>query len=439
LNASIRHDGASEFYGANTYGYFPSIGAGWVITNEDFMKGQQIFDVLKIRGSWGKVGNAGVPINPSVQVVTADPSYLTAIFGNPQVAYQGASITSLVPPTIRWENTTSTDVGIEGGLFHSKLTFEADYYNRETNNAIFPLPILASLGTNNGAILSNQADIRNRGAEFVLGWKDQPNKDFYYSLSANIGVNNNVVLKVISGKNPIYAGGNGIANGALATRTVVGEPIGEFYGYKVVGIFQTTADVTQSKQPSAHPGDFIYQDTNNDGSIDSRDKVVLGNPNPKINYGFNTAFTYKKWDLALDFQGVADVDVYNANIAYRYGNENFTQDFYNHRWHGPGTSNTYPSVNVGSNANAAPNSFYVESGAYFRVRNAQLGYTLPGSTLSNWGVKKIRFYANAQNAINIFGYKGFSPEVGGGIGNMGIDANVYPLFATYNFGVNVTF
>jgi len=138
-------------------------------------------------------------------------------------------------------------------------------------------------------------------------------------------------------------------------------------------------------------------------------------------------------------EGVANVDVYNANIGYRFGNENFTQDFYDHRWHGAGTSNTYPSTSVGSNDNSKPNTFFVESGAYFRVRNAQLGYTLPGNSLKKYGVQKIRFYANAQNAINIFGYKGFTPEIGGSVGNMGIDSEVYPLFATYNFGVNVTF
>lgn len=437
INASIRHDGASQFY-PNPYGYFPSVGAGWVITNEQFMKDQHLFDNLKLRGSWGKVGNSVVPINPSVQTVSADP-YLNAIFGNPQVAYQGASINTVVPPTIVWEKAVATDFGLEAGFLHNRLSIEADYYNRETQDAIFSIPILASVGTNSGSIIGNQASIRNRGVEFLLNWKDQVTKDFSYSFSGNIGINNNVVLSVVTGKNPIYSGGNGIANGALATRTVEGEPIGEFYGYKVVGIFQTAAQVAASKQPNASPGDFIYQDTNNDGSIDSKDRVVLGNPNPKINYGFNTAFTYKNLDLALDFQGVADVSIYNANIAYRYGNENFTQDFYDHRWHGPGTSNTYPSVNVGSNANAAPNSFFVESGAYFRVRNAQLGYTLPGDVLRKFGVNKIRLYANAQNALNIFGYKGFTPEVGGSVGNMGIDANVYPLYATYNFGVNVTF
>jgi TonB-linked SusC/RagA family outer membrane protein len=437
INASLRRDGASQFF-PNPYGWFPSVGAGWVVTNESFMKNQHIFDVLKLRGSWGKVGNSVVPINPSVQTVANDP-YLTAIFGNNQTAYPGASINTFVPPLIVWEKAVSSDFGLEASFLNSRLSFEADYYNRETRDAIFAIPVLGTLGSGSGNLIGNQATIRNRGIEFLLSWKDQPNEIFSYSLSGNVGFNNNKVLSVLSGANPIYSGGTGIANGALATRTVVGEPIGEFYGYKVAGIFQTTQEVAASKQPTAIPGDFIYQDINNDGILDTRDRTVLGNPNPKISYGFNSTFNYRSFDLTLDFQGVADVSVYNANIAYRFGNENFTQDFYNNRWHGAGTSTTYPSANVGSNANSAPNSFYVESGAYFRVRNAQLGYTLPGNTLKKLGVQKIRFYANAQNAINIFGYKGFTPEIGGTVGNMGIDASVYPLFATYNFGVNVTF
>ncbi|MDB5009521.1 MAG: SusC/RagA family TonB-linked outer membrane protein, partial [Mucilaginibacter sp.] len=438
LNASIRHDGASQFY-PNSYGNFPSVGAGWVVSNEDFMKNQHIFNNLKFRGSWGRVGNSVVPINPSVQVVAADP-YLTAVFGNPQQPYPGASITTVVPPTIVWEKAEATDLGLEASFLNNKLSLEADYYDRKTKDAIFSIPVPTSVGTTSGSIIGNQATIQNRGFELALTWKDQPSKDFTYSVSGNIGVNTNKVVSVVTGRNPIYSGGTGLPNGFLATRTVVGEPIGQFYGYKVTGIYQTAAQVTQMKQqPNALPGDFIYQDTNGDGIIDPRDRVALGNPNPKYSYGFNTFFAYKNFDLALDFQGVADVSVYNANIAYRFGNENFTQDFYNHRWHGPGTSNTYPSVNVGSSANSYPNSFFVESGAYFRVRNAQLGYTIPSLNLTKWGIQKIRLYANAQNPINIFGYKGFSPEVGGTVGNMGIDANVYPLYATYNFGVNVTF
>jgi TonB-linked SusC/RagA family outer membrane protein len=442
FNASIRDDGASQFYPKNTYTILPSVGAGWVITQEDFMKGQHMFDLLKLRGSWGRVANAGVPFNVTVPTTITDPSFLTAIFGG--VPYIGTNVNTITPPSIVVERAEGTDIGLEGALFNNHLSFEADYYNRLTKDAVFAIPVLASLGTS-GSVIGNQADIRNRGFELLVTWKGNINKDFSYSVSGNIGINNNKVLRVSTGANPIYGGGNGITNGALATRTVLGQPIGEFYGYKVAGIFQSTADVASYAkngtpiQPNAKPGDFKYADVNNDGVIDGRDRVVLGDPNPKYNYGFNTSFTYKSFDLALDFQGVAGVSVYNANIAYRYGNENFTQDFYNNRWHGSGTSNTYPSADVGSNANAAPNSFFVESGAYFRLRNAQLGYTLPGSILSKVGVKKVRFYANAQNPINIFKYKGFSPEVGGSPTNAGIDANVYPLYATYNFGVNVTF
>jgi len=441
LNASIRHDGASEFY-PNSYGWFPSVGAGWVVSNEDFMKDQHFFSNLKLRASYGVVGNAIVPINPSTLTVTNDPTQYTAVFGNPQVTTNGQSVNTVVPPTITWEKAEATDLGIEGSIINDHLTFEADYYNRVTENAIFNIPIPGSTGENgpNGGILGNQADIRNRGFEFSLTWRQQINKDVFYSISPNLGINNNVVTKVLSGDNPLYGGGNGITNGALATRTVEGEPIGEFFGYKVIGIYQTAAQVAASPEAgTAQPGDFIYQSFTGGGPITSKDRVNLGNPNAKYGYGVNTYLKVKNFDLTLDFQGRADVSVYNANLAYRFGNENFTQDFYENRWHGAGTSNTYPSVNLGSTYDSAPNSFYVSSGAYFRVRNAQLGYTLPGNVLKSLGVQSIRVFANAQNAINIFGYKGFSPEIGGGVLNQGIDANVYPLYATYNFGVNVTF
>jgi TonB-linked SusC/RagA family outer membrane protein len=441
LNASVRHDGASEFY-PNPYGTFYSVGAGWVVTNEAFMKDQQFFNVLKLRGSFGSVGNAAVPREVSVLTVTNDPTQYSAIFGNPFYVVNGESINTVVPPTTKWEQAISTDFGIEGTILNNHLSFEAEYYNRLTQNAIFAVPIPASTGENgpNGGLVANQADIRNRGFEFSLTWKQQVNSNVFYSISPNLGINSNVVTKVISGNNPVYGGGNGITNGALATRTVVGEPIGEFYGYKVVGIFQTAAQVAASNEAgNAKPGDFIYQDTNGDGQITSTDRVNLGNPNAKYGYGVNTYLKVKNFDFTLDFQGRADVSIYNANLAYRFGNENFTQNFYENRWHGPGTSNTFPSVNLGSTYDSAPNSFYVTSGAYFRVRNMQLGYTLPSSITRGWKIQSVRFFANAQNAINIFGYKGFSPEVGGGPTEEGIDANVYPLYATYNFGVNVTF
>ena len=437
FNASLRGDAASQFFGgSDLWGYFPSVGAGWVITNEDWMKDQKIFSNLKLRGSWGKVGNAGVPINPTTLTVNRDADLIAYFNG---VANTGANVRTIVPPALFWERSAGTDVGLEMGFLGNKLTVEADYYSRKTEQAIFDIPVLGSLGTISSKLIGNQADFRNRGFELVATWSDKTNGGLTYSISGNVGMNNNKVLNVTSGANPIYAGGTGLTSGSLATRTVSGNPIGQFFGYKVAGIFQTNAEAANSGQPGATAGDFKYVDTNGDGVIDGKDRVALGNPNPKYSFGINTSFAYKNFDLAIDIQGVAGVDVYNANLGYRFGNENFTQDFFDHRWHGPGTSNTYPSTNIGGSTNALPNSFFVESGSYIRLRNLQLGYTLPEAVTSKWKMKKLRVFATAQNAVNFFGYKGFSPEVGGTPTNAGVDSSVYPLYATYNIGVNLTF
>ncbi|MEX8546509.1 MAG: SusC/RagA family TonB-linked outer membrane protein [Mucilaginibacter sp.] len=439
LNASLRADGSSKFLGSQRWGYFPSIGAGWVISNEEFMKNQHIFDNLKLRGSWGKVGNASVPSNLSILTVTRSPYYTSA---NGGVAGTGANITTLVNPVTYWERGVGTDIGLEAAFLNNRLTFEADYYEKRTEQAIFAIPVLASLGTTNGTIIGNQATFRNRGLEFTANWRQTVSDDFSYSIGGNFSFNNNKVLSVITGNNPIYAG-TGATGGQLTTITQAGLPIGVFYGYKVQGVFQNAAQIASSAQKDASPGDFKYQDTNGDGVIDARDRIVLGNPNPKYLYGLNTNFKFKQFDLTVDVQGVGKVDLYNANKGLRYGAENFTQDFYNHRWHGDGTSNTYPSANVGGGANYYPNSWFVEDGSYIRLRNVQLGYNLPDNVVKKLRIQRFRIYASAQNAINLFGYKGFNPEIGGQgdqpVLSRGIDNGVYPLFATYNLGVNVTF
>ncbi|MGV8877842.1 MAG: SusC/RagA family TonB-linked outer membrane protein [Sphingobacteriaceae bacterium] len=437
LNATLRADAASQFYGGGElWGYFPSVGAGWVITNEDFMKDQTFVNNLKLKASWGKVGNAGVPVNPTTLTITQNGPYV-AIFNG--VAYTGASINSLVPSFLNWERTVGTDIGLEAVFLNNRLNIETGVYNKKTEQAIFAIPVLSSIGTGSGTLIGNQADFQNRGFELLASWRDRVESGFNYTISGNIGINNNKILSVVTGENPIYAGGAGIANGALATRTIEGGAIGEFYGYKVAGVFQTGTEIATSAQKAAKPGDFRYADQNGDDIIDGKDRIVMGNPNPKYSYGLNTSFGYKDFDISVDIQGVAAVDVYNANIAYRFGNENYSKDFYDHRWHGAGTSTNYPSANVGSTANAAPNSFYVEDGSYIRLRNIQLGYALPATLMTKWKTQKIRMFIDAQNPVTFFGYKGFTPEIGGTPTNAGIDANVYPLSATYRFGVNVTF
>lgn len=438
LTASIRADGSSKFTGDERWGYFPSVGAGWVISDESFMDNQKIFNHLKLRGSWGVVGNASVPPNLSVLTVNRGAGF-TAIYGQPGVGTQGANITTVVPPVIFWEKGIGSDIGIEGTMLGNRLNFEIDWYNRKTENAIFDIAILGSVGLSTSSIRGNQADFKNTGLEFTLGWRDNIGKDFTYSANANFSINNNEVLSVVTGNNPIYAGGAAATGGQLSTRTVLGQPIGQFFGLMVNGIFQSTAEIAGSPQPTAKPGDFRYVDTNKDNVIDAKDRVVLGNPNPKYSYGLNTNFGYKNFDLTLDLQGVAGVEIYNANKGLRFGSENYSKDFYDNRWHGSGTSNSYPSANIGGGQNYIPNSWFVEKGDYLRIRNVQLGYTLPSKLVSSWKMERVRFYVNAQNALNFFKYTGFTPEVGGGPTNGGIDNGVYPLSATYNFGVNVTF
>jgi TonB-linked SusC/RagA family outer membrane protein len=444
LTASLRTDGSSKFSGNNRWGVFPSVGAGWVITQESFMKDQTIFDVLKLRGSWGKIGNVSVPANLSVLTVTGGNSYVYV--GGDGSTTRGASITTIVPPTTYWERGVGTDIGLETSFLKNRLTAEFDFYNRKTEKAIFDIPILGSLGTTGSNIIGNQATFQNQGFEVLISWKNAVNQDFSYSLSGNLGINANKVLAVSTGANPIYQAVGTTGSNNFNTRTVVGDPIGEFFGLQVIGVFQSQADINAYKtsggtviQPNAAPGDFKFKDVNNDGVIDDKDRVVLGNPNPKFSYGFNTNWSYKSFDLTVDFQGVAGVQVYNANLGLRYGTENFSQDFFDNRWHGSGTSNTYPSVNIGGGQNYRSNSFFVENGDYFRLRNIQLGYTLPAAITDKIKIAKLRIYANAQNALNLFKYRGFSPEIGGGPTIAGVDVNVYPLYATYTLGINVTF
>lgn len=443
LTASFRADGSSKFGVNDRWAYLPSVGVGWVISEEDFMQDQTIFNNLKLRGSWGKIGNTSVPANLSVERVTQTPAF-TYIGGNGAV-FPGASINTIVPPTTVWEVGVGTDVGLEATFLDYRLTAEIDYYIKDTEDAIFEIPILRHLGTQGGNITANQATFRNSGVEFILSWNDQASESFSYDIGANLSMNENEVLDVSTGSNPIYQA-VGTTGGAQNTRTIAGYPIGHFFGYEVVGVFQSQEEIdayTSSGgeiiQAEAAPGDFKYRDVNDDGIIDGNDRVVLGNPNPRVLYGLTSNFRFGVFDFTLDIQGVSGVELYNANLGARFGTENFSRDFYENRWHGPGTSNEYPSANIGGGRNYLSNSFYVEDGDYLRVRNIQLGFTVPSSTVDRWNINSIRVYVNAQNALNFFSYRGMTPEIGGAPTRAGVDTNVYPMFATYNVGLNVTF
>lgn len=433
LTASIRRDGSSKFPKESRFDNFPSIGLGWIVSDEPFMANQNILNFLKLRASWGKLGNENIPANITIQTVSTGGLYNYYFGGMLNI---GSNITTRVSPTLFWEEVKEINVGSEMGFMNNQLTVDLDYYNKTTENAIFDVPILGSLGTSNNSIRGNFASFRNAGLELASSWRDKAGS-FDYNVGANISYNKNTVTSISTGDNPVYSGGLPVG-GYLTTISRIGSPIGAFYGYEVDGIFQTEAEVSSSAQPNAKPGYFRYKDQNKDGVIDNRDKTIIGNPNPRFTYGITSGFIFRNFDFQLDIQGVAGVEIYNAMKGVRYGNENYTEDFYQNRWHGPGTSNEYPSADL-AGPNLDPNSWFIESGDYVRIRNVQVGYAISNSLTEAWKIQRLRVYANAQNPYTYFTYTGFTPEVGGSPTSAGIDLNVYPLSATYNLGVNVIF
>jgi len=449
LSATLRRDGSSVFAKNNRYDNFPSVGLGWVVSNESFMDNQDIFQFLKVRASWGKLGNNRIPANTVVKSATTNGTYTPIFNGVPQ---QGASITVVGPDNLLWEKTRETNLAIEGGVLKNRLNFELDFYNRKTTNAIFPVTVNGVFGASNDTYLDNNADLVNKGVELALNWKDKIG-EFTYGVGGVFAYNKNTVDALKPGTVGIH---DGVVNVDRTTYTVVGHSVGEFYGRKVVGIFQNDAEIQSYTnadgkviQPLAKPGDFKFQDTNGDGKIDDKDRVFLGSALPKYNFGINLNAAYKGFDLTIDLYAQGGNKIFNAKRYRQLGNENYDQDFYDHRWHGEGTSNSYPSADLSADANKRPNSWYLESGNFFKVRNVQLGYTIPAATTSRIGVSKIRVYANATNPLVFFKYNGFSPEIptaAAGVNqanttnilSQGIDNNVYPMSATYNLGVNIT-
>lgn len=428
VNATVRRDGASNFNfgGDQKFEIFPSVGLGWIISKEGFFDDIKSINFLKLKASWGKLGNANVP--RSYDPVATDPQY--SVFGG--IVQSGRSITDIVDPTINWEIVEETDFGIESTMFDNKLTFEAGYYNKQTKDAIATIRLLSTSGDSD--LTTNVASFENKGFEFDIKWNDQINDNLKYGFYGNLTTIKNQVTEVLSGS---FQNMGGIYNHSLV-RMEKGAEVGSYYGYNVEGVYQTDADAASR---GLQAGDLKFTDLNNDGVISELDKTFLGSPIPTITYGFGAYIDYKNFDFSMDFQGVAGNEIYNINRETRYDAENFTQDFFDNRWHGQGTSNLYPSASADQNNQLAVSSLYVEKGDYLRVRSVQLGYTLPKSIFKS-KIDRLRLYVNAQNLITFSNYKGFSPEinnVNNGVWEAGIDAGITPVFATYNFGINLNF
>ncbi|MFT4033423.1 MAG: TonB-dependent receptor [Siphonobacter sp.] len=438
FTSTIRADGSSRFPSNNRWAYFPSVGIGWILTNENFMKSQNIFETLKLRASWGRVGNDRIPSDAFTVTVTPNLAYP---FGG-GVATTGSAITQIKDPNLKWETTQESDVALEFAALKGRLTGEVGYYNKKASDLLINVKIPSVSGDADGVVLTNAASIRNTGLEVMLNWRGKITEDLTYRVGGNITLNKNSVVG-LNGGQPILDGGIG-GNQQYTTRTDNGHAVGSFYLLKTLGVFQTADEVNSYKnangvviQPGASPGDFKYQDTDGNGVIDDNDRVFAGAYQPKAYFGINAGVTYKKFDLSFDIYGNVGNQVYNGKKAFRQSvYDNVEAKMAYSRWTPSNGSQTEPIANGGL---LPASTYFMESGSFVRLNNITLGYSLPNSLLPKIGIRSIRLFVTGQNLYTLKKYSGFTAELPGDPTKAGIELNAYPTTKTVAFGLNVGF
>ena len=427
---TFRADGSSKYN--QHWGYFPSVGLGWILSSEDFMKNQHWTDYLKLRASWGLLGNDNVPANSSYILGTIGASS-SSIFGNQLVDGVGAQ--TVYRNFLKWEVVNEFNIGLDTRFLKNRLSAELDYYNRTTSNVVFNAPIATGGGV--AELLANNGTVRNQGVELTLNWSDKINDDFSYHIGLNATSIANKVL-ALNGRDTPIPGAS--VRGNFTTRTQVGYPIGSFWGYEIVGVYASEGDALRDpvSQAIKNAGYFKYKDQNGDKVIDEKDKVYLGSPIPKLIGGIDLGGSFRNLDISLNIQGQYGNKMLNAKRMNRdtFTDGNYDLDFYNNAWRADKLSNTYPSPEAYNSAFIQQaNSFFVEDASYIRIQNVQLGYTF--NTLL--GMEHLRIYVSAQRPFTYFTYNGFTPEVGGSPIESGIDRSVYPMQAVYAFGLKAQF
>ena len=440
LQATIRRDGSSRFGPENKYGTFPSVSVGWNIMNEKFMEQTQSWlSNLKFRASWGKNGSDDIDnFLYTVENVMGN----NVLFGNPAIKQIGSKASTTANPSIKWEESEQTDLGLDLGFFNQALTFTVDYYIKKTNGMLMTMPIPSYVGENKP--VGNVGDMENKGVEFELGYKWHIS-DAHFSVKAN-ATYTKTTLKNLGNESGFieYDGVQGFTGGPLA-RGSNGMPFPYFYGYKTAGVFQNYGEVNAYTnanggliQPSARPGDTRFVDINGDGVITSDDRTKIGKGTPDWNFGLNFNADWKGIDLNLFFQGVAGADVFDATYRTDVTTGNYPTYMLN-RWTGEGTSNKYPILRAGDNTNWQVSDLYIVDGSYLRLKNISLGYTLPRNLTRKASIERLRFFVMAENLITWTKYWGFDPEISSGGKSLGIDKGVYPQARTWTIGLNLTF
>lgn len=438
VTATYRVDGSSNFGTNNQYAGFPSMALGWVLSEEEFLKNIKSISNLKIRTSWGKLGNQNIDVTDRFTVINSNNP---AVFGPANTLTQGATYGQTSNPNLKWETTTQFDAGLELGMFANKLTFEADYYNRLTEDILVNLVQPGHVG--NGPftrIRTNAASVVNRGIELALNWRDKAGS-FDYRFGGNLTTVYNEVKSLGAAiEADEFIVGGGLGNGQNVTRTQAGQPIGAFYGFQTNGIFQDNAAITAGPVINGDqvPGDIRFKDQNGDGKIDfSKDRTFLGSPIPKLIFGFNAGMNFKNFDLSFDFQGQTGNKIYNGKAAVRPALANYEGN-YRDRWTPSNPSNTVPRATAGGD-NFNPSDFLLQDGSFLRLRTVTLSYSLPESLCGKLKTQKMSVYLRGTNLFTITEFTGYSPEVGGSDLGAGIDLGIYPVTAVLAGGINVTF
>jgi TonB-linked SusC/RagA family outer membrane protein len=456
LTASFRADGSSRFGPQNKYGYFPSVSAGWTLSQEPFYKdflGEQ--STVKLRASWGLSGNYNIGNYGYLQTL-ASPTGV--VFGNNSAVSSATYPNGVADEKLSWESTSQYNYGADIGLFKGRLSIIANYYLSFSTDLLYNQPISAISGST--TILTNlrNSEIRNRGFDLQLDGRVLNAKDFTFNLSGNISINRNMVTK-LSGNNTIII--NGAERSYLTNITQQGQPVGMFYGFKVAGMVtpENIGKVAPSSAQSnpLHVGDLYFEDTNGDGIVNDADKTVIGNPYPDFTYGFAINTTFKKFDFGASFNGSKGNDVLDGQDYYLYnmeGSGNNYADVANRYRNAanPGDGTVYRASRAGTQSNSTRlSTFYLQSGSFLRCNNLTLGYTIPKLLNGKLGISNARIYASVVNAFTITKYKGYNPEVDynytSGSSNStqppnlapGVDYGVYPLVRSYNLGIRVAF
>ena len=464
LQANVRVDGSSKFAKKNRWGVFPSVSLGWKFSNEKFM--QPLRGWLssgKLRVGYGLLGNNRIDVLSRYTYLTSGFNYPYG-FGN-EILYQGSTATVLGNDGIKWEKSESYNAALDLGLFNNRLTFTIEYFNRKTSDMLLRVPTVSSAGLDTSP-MTNAGAVRNYGWEYDARWRDNIGKDWRYEVGFNLSWIKNKVVSLGTGNEPIWGANLSESSiGDYVTKTVVGQPIGSFYGYVTDGIFQSMEEVRNSAQydptkidadQTTHPGDFRFKDIDHDNRITANDRTFLGSPLPDFVFGVPMSVGYKNIDLSLFFQGQTGNKIFNVTDYYLYNaaNGNVYADLMEKNWSGQladsrkwlpmNTNATVPDLRSGDAArNFRASDFFVKDGSYVRLKELRLTYTFPQRILSKLKITNLALSLTAYNLLTITGYDGLDPEVGKVVGtesnnlNMGVDQGNYPQARSFTFGVKL--